>query len=131
MKEIHVSQKALVINSNNKILAIKRSPTAPANPNSWDLPGGDLDFGEQPSSGILREIKEETNLEVENLTLLDTEGHINDKGEFWVTIAYTAKSKTENVNLSFEHSEFEWVTKEEFLKLKTTSKISQFVESWK
>jgi 8-oxo-dGTP diphosphatase len=30
---------------------------------SWSLPGGGLDFGEDPADGVLRELREETGLE--------------------------------------------------------------------
>ena len=39
-------------------------------PGSWTLPGGGLDFGEDPEAGALRELGEETGLEGEVRGLL-------------------------------------------------------------
>jgi len=128
MDKIGVSQKVIVLNDNGKILAIRRSKTAPLRPLHWDLPGGDLDFGEDPIEGIIRETKEETGLVIENPEPFDVEAQINPGREFWVTIAYKAKCNSRDVNLSYEHDEFRWITAEEFLKLKSSEKLQRFIK---
>lgn len=37
----------------------------------WDIPGGFLELGEHPVDGIIRELKEETNLLIEPIKILD------------------------------------------------------------
>ncbi len=39
--------------------------------NSYDLPGGGLDLGETPSEAVIREVKEETGLNVANPQIVD------------------------------------------------------------
>ena len=129
MKKIGISQKAIVFNKEGKILTLHRTSTAPSNPDKWDFPGGDLDFGEDAIKGIIREIKEETGLEVKDLKPFDVESNIYEDEEFWVTIAYTAKVIVNKVVLSFEHDEFKWVTPEEFLKLESPDKLKRFVKN--
>lgn len=116
------------MNSDGRLLAIRRSQTAPVRPLHWDLPGGDLDYGEDPIQGIIREVIEETGLTIENPELFDIEAHINSDGEFWVTIAYQGRVASGDVILSFEHDEFKWVTAEEFLQLKSSDKLQRFVK---
>jgi len=48
---------------NNKILLIKRVKEPYLG--FWSLPGGKVDFGEHPEEAMLREIKEETDLDCE------------------------------------------------------------------
>ncbi|NIN92255.1 NUDIX domain-containing protein, partial [bacterium] len=84
---------------------------------TWDLPGGDLDFGEEAIEGLIREVEEETGLKIRNPLPFDVESHINKEGDFWITIAYKAKADSEKVVLSFEHNDFKWLTPEEFLEL--------------
>lgn len=129
MKKVEISQKAIVFNKEGKFLTLHRTSTAPSNPDKWDFPGGDLDFGEDAIKGIIREIKEETGLEVKDLKPFDIESNIYKDEEFWITIAYTAKVIVDKVVLSFEHDDFKWVTPEEFLKLESSDKLKRFVKN--
>lgn len=129
MKKVGVSQKAIIFNKAGKFLTMRRSKTAPVRPLTWDLPGGDLDFGENAIRSIKREIEEETGLTVKDLKPFDLESHINDKGDFWITIAYQAQAQSEKVKLSFEHDKYQWVTSKEFLKLKSCDKLRRFVKN--
>lgn len=43
-KKIIVAQKAIIYNEDGKILTIRRSEDSPR-PLTWDLPGGNLEFG--------------------------------------------------------------------------------------
>ena len=129
MKKIGVSQKAIIFNKEGKILTIYRSKTAPSRPNTWDFPGGDLDFGEDATEGILREIKEETGLKIKELMPFDVASRINERGDFWVTIAYKAKTDSNKVILSFEHTEFKWVIPEEFLILESSNTQKRFIKN--
>lgn len=131
MKKTRVSQKAIIFNKEGKILTVYRSKTALSRPNTWDFPGGDLEFGEDTTEGILREVKEETGLDIRELTPLDVASKIDEKGEFWVTIAYTAKTDSDKVTLSFEHNEFKWITPEEFLDLESSETQKRFIKNLK
>jgi ADP-ribose pyrophosphatase YjhB (NUDIX family) len=90
------SQKAVVFNSEGKILTMFRTETAPTRPNTWDLPGGDLDLGEDAIESIVRETTEETGLAVTNVRPFDVESLINPEGTFWITIAYYAQTSDDN-----------------------------------
>jgi len=48
-----------------KLLLCRLSERVGMNPGSWTLPGGGLDFGEDPEVAVVREFKEETGLIVE------------------------------------------------------------------
>ena len=56
----------IVVLKDNKILLNLRSDT-----NTWGIPGGSLELGETLEETAARELKEETNLEAENFTLLN------------------------------------------------------------
>jgi len=59
-----VVTKALYVRD-GKILLTKEAPELS---NQWELPGGGLDHGEDPRDGLIREIKEELNLDVTNIS---------------------------------------------------------------
>lgn len=48
-----VSVKALVVNDRGQVLVVKE------NQDTWSLPGGGLDHGEDPLAGVARELNEE------------------------------------------------------------------------
>lgn len=56
-----------VLVENNKILLVKQKVSEKRN---WSLPGGKLEQGETLEQGIIREMKEETGLDVEIIRLL-------------------------------------------------------------
>ena len=62
-------QKA-VIKQGDKYLIGLRSENAKYFPLHWDFPGGKLEPGEEPFEGIVREVKEETNLDVRALAAI-------------------------------------------------------------
>ena len=126
--KVGVTQKAIVLRNDGKFLTIRRSKTAPSHKLKWDLPGGELEYGEGPVEGIVREIKEETGCAVDRPKPFDVFGHENAVG-FWVTIAYLCHTSSDVVELSFEHDDFKWVSKEEFLALSSTDKLQQFVSN--
>lgn len=128
--KISVSQKIVILNREGKILTVRRSNTAPVRPLHWDLPGGILDYGEDPIQGITREVKEETGLTIEKPEPFDVEAQIESDAAFWVTIAYKALSITENVVLSYEHDDFKWISPQEFLQLKSAEKLQRFVKKF-
>jgi 8-oxo-dGTP diphosphatase len=126
---IGIAQKAVIWNKNKtKFLTLLRGITAPHGPGTWDLPGGDMDSGEDPIQSILREIEEETKLPISSIKPFDVEAHESDN-EWWVTIAYEAIAGHEKVVISWEHDEYRWVTKEEFLELPSRKKIIRFVSN--
>ena len=128
-KNCNVTQKAIVLREDGKFLTILRGKGAPSHLLVWDIPGGSLEYGEDPIAGIAREIKEETGLSVKDLRPFDVSSKVNPWG-FWVTIAYTCKAVSSEVTISYEHDEFKWVTKEEFLKLPSWEKIARFVNNF-
>ena len=125
-----VSMKAVVFNKDGKMLTLFRTETAPSRPNTWDLPGGDLEFGEDPGVAIIREIKEETALVIKDLKIFDVEAHIiKEENLHWVTLAYHCVAVTSEVVLSSEHNDYKWVTSEEFLQLESGQKSQRFVRN--
>ena len=130
-QKLGISQKAVVFNRAGKFLTLRRSKTHPYHAFKWDLPGGDLEFGEDPPEGMRREIKEEAGIDVEGLMPFSVRAHINKVGQFWVTVAYKAQALSEEVVISWEHDDFKWVTADEFLALESSEKFKKFVEDIK
>jgi len=68
----------------------------------YSLPGGKVDFGETPEAAAVRELKEETNLDIHELTFtgITTNDYFPEQGKHYVTLYYIATAfKTENLEV--------------------------------
>jgi len=108
--------KALVFNTKDEVLLVRRGETAPRRPLQWDLPGGFMDDDDESyQHACMREVQEETGLSLENnhLELAFTE---SKHGDFHGAVTdvswlyFTGVAITTKVKLSYEHNTFEWVT---------------------
>lgn len=71
-----------------KILLVRRA-FAPER-GKWALPAGYIDYGEHPVQAAIREVREETGLEVEIVGLLDVQGGATEFGAS-IVIIYAAQ----------------------------------------
>jgi len=93
---------------NDQFLLLKRVN----HPAIWAPPGGRLNPDENPENGLRREIKEETNFDVEIVVPVNTWfGDWN--GRPLLSIDYLAHFKNGELKLSHEHSDAAWVTIDE------------------
>lgn len=60
----------IVMNQNNEILLQKRSPNKKDKPNLWEICFGHVSSGETPEKSIIRELKEEINLSLDEGDLI-------------------------------------------------------------
>lgn len=131
MNSLLVTQKIIILNDEGKILSVRRSATCPTKPFGWDLPGGLVDEGENIREAILREVKEEVAISVETPQLLDVFDYKTENGKYLLCIGYTARALSFNVTLSYEHDQFEWLTKEEFLSRDVKNHVKELVSRMK
>jgi 8-oxo-dGTP pyrophosphatase MutT (NUDIX family) len=111
----HVVAKVVLFNSEGRLLALRRSETAPRRPLEWDLPGGSVDLGETFSEAASRELQEEAgiHLAVSNLSLVYAKtARVKDKNVVWLFFSSAVKN-TPEVVLSYEHTEYKWLTLQE------------------
>ena len=60
----------VILFHNDKMLTLHRGPTAPWEPNRWDLPGGTVEQGEDIKNAAIRECYEETKIIPQNIRRL-------------------------------------------------------------
>ena len=64
MKSYGLTVRGIIKNDSDEILIVKRHPKSRTDPEMWELPGGKVEKGEHFADALVREIKEETNLDV-------------------------------------------------------------------
>ena len=93
-----------IIKDNEKYLLLKRAHFSKSFPNTWDFPGGKMDIGEAPIQTVLRETKEETNLDITVKDIFKEEKYKDDK--FDLLFYYFIPTKISgNIKLSSDHSD--------------------------
>ena len=104
----------IIIRDGNKILLGRRCDNYKDTggihePGSWTLPGGKQEYNETIIEGAMREVKEETNLDISELSIFGATDDIQPNKHF-VTIQIVAdKVEGELKNLEpTKHSEWKW-----------------------
>ncbi|MGH7157237.1 MAG: NUDIX domain-containing protein [Candidatus Saccharimonadales bacterium] len=122
--KINFHQK-VIIKKGDKFLALKASYKGLR----WDLPGGAVEIPETHEKALLREIEEETNLNISGLTPVEVSTGFNpETDEYFIFIGWQCNAASDKVTLSGEHTEYKWVTKDEFLGLEATDYLKEFVK---
>jgi len=85
------------------------------------VPGGHLELGESIEEAVIREVKEETNLDVYDLKFLCLQEFIYDEA-FWkpkhfLFLDYTCKTNQTIATLNHEAQEYLWISLDEALEL--------------
>ena len=101
--------RVIVLNSEEKILILKRNLQDKWYPGLWDTPGG-VDEGETLKDAAIREVREECGLEIEIPEDYFTVFHRTDAPiDIYGFLGGATKG---DVVLSSEHTEFAWMTKD-------------------
>lgn len=107
MKEIKVV--AAIIQKENKILATKRGYGEFIN--MWEFPGGKIELGETKKQALVREIKEELNIEISvDKFAIDIEYQYPN---FYLFMSCFMCSIKEGSIELLEHNDGKWITKED------------------
>jgi len=120
-----------VIVCNGRILLEKRKDEP--GKGKWSIPGGLVELGERAEQTVIREVREETNLEVENPELIDVVNSItfDDGGRIkyhFVIIDYFVKLKGGTVKAADDAAELKWVPFNEVEKYDLTKTFRAFFQ---
>lgn len=113
---IQVVVVAIIKNKGKYLLTKRYEPTVPLTHETWQLPGGGLEFNETVTACLIREVREELNVEVDIVSKPIIRDNIIDEwGWHGVTIAYVCKLKNEDAKIALNHeaTEYKWLSYKE------------------
>jgi 8-oxo-dGTP diphosphatase len=111
MKTIAIA-KALMLDSAGSMLILRRSDTHPTLALHADLPGGQVDEGEDIGQALVREVKEEIGMTITLSELTPVYGGAevhNDENRVRLLYIVRLDDVRPAVTLSWEHSQAEWL----------------------
>ncbi|WP_406535538.1 NUDIX domain-containing protein [Methanobrevibacter sp.] len=122
--------RGIIKNEKDEILILKRHPKSRTDPEKWELPGGKVEKGEDFDVALVREIKEETNLDG---TIGDfCEAVQNDYvHKRTVQIMMYLKDLTGEVKISDEHIDWMWADTEKMKTLELSTSLKKVLEKKK
>jgi 8-oxo-dGTP diphosphatase len=99
-----------------KVLLARRGKHETYFPGVYEMPGGKVDFGEQPVAGLIREYKEEVNLDIDVIEPFYTFSYLSYEGQRHnIEIVYLCKLLPDSAELILgkDHDDAKWCTLEE------------------
>jgi 8-oxo-dGTP diphosphatase len=99
---------AAIIRHQGKILIAKRKLDAKFEPNRWEFPGGKVEFTEHPEACVVREIKEELNIDIQIEKFFALNSHVYQEELHVVLLAYLCTFKGGDLKV-IDAAEAKWV----------------------
>ena len=120
-----------VLVCNNRILLEKRK-SEPGR-GKWSIPGGLVEIGEKAEQTVIREVKEETNLEVDQPELIDVVNNITlDEDRriryHFIIVDYFVKLKGGALKAADDAAELKWVSFDEVGDYDLTRSFKEFFQ---
>lgn len=136
MKHKPIIQKIVlagVIIKNNKVLILQRSKDEDIFPNMWELPSGKREFLETSENSLIREVKEETGLDIEVVMpffVFDYQIEKPEEIRDSTQINFLARliNYNQKIKLSSEHQNFAWIGKNEIDQYELSEKTKQVIQ---
>ena len=107
-KNLKIVVSIALINNVNEILLSKR----PKNKHLfgyWEFPGGKVETNEVPEQALIREIKEELNIDINNKCIAPLSFSEFDYKEFQLLLLLYVCRRWEGEPMSMENNELKWV----------------------
>ena len=107
-KNLVIVASIALIDANNQILIAKR-PNKKHLSGFWEFPGGKVEKGESPENALVREVKEELNIDINNKCIAPlTFSEFNYENFHLLLLLYVCR-RWEGEPMSMEKNEIKWV----------------------
>ncbi len=127
MKAYGLTVRGIIKNDSGEILIVKRHPKSKTDPGMWELPGGKVEEGEFFADALVREIKEETNLDVSVGDFCEAVQNDYPHKRTVQLMMYLTDVEGK-VKISDEHTEFMWATLDKIKTLEISTSLKKVLE---
>jgi 8-oxo-dGTP pyrophosphatase MutT (NUDIX family) len=96
---------------NDKILILKRSQEVRTHKNKWAGVSGYIEPDETPEITAIKEIREETGLDKDEIELI-TKGeplYVQDGNQVWIVHPFLYSIQTSKITIDWEHVKYRWI----------------------
>jgi len=126
MEKTIFGQKCIIYNKTDRTLLLLKRSNYKDDAHKWDLVGGSVNFGEDSKISIKREAKEETGMILNDIKIIDLHSRKLNDGNFFIFALYYCDNFTylnDNLELSHEHQQFQWVNIDVFQTIDLRSSV--------
>ena len=122
-----LTMRGIIRNDAGEILILKRHPKSSTDPCMWELPGGKVERGEHFSDALVREIAEETSLDVKVGDFCEAvqNDYIHKRT---VQVMMYLEDISGEVKISDEHTEWMWADLEKLKKMELSSSLEKVLK---
>ena len=114
----------IIRDKNDKLLLLKRTSSDEFRAGEWCLPGGHVEDGETPVDAMKREVKEETNIDVDDYNRF-VDSNQNPNGSTSNYFSYTYDGDGVIILNSNEHDSYQWMTEDEWSDVKMVGQLKE------
>ena len=107
-KNLVIVASIALIDANDQILIAKR-PNKKHLSGFWEFPGGKVEKGESPEYALIREVKEELNIDINNKCIAPLTFSEFDYKKFHLLLLLYVCRRWEGEPMSMEKNEIKWV----------------------
>ena len=114
--------KLVIVDADGQYLLLYRN-NHPRFGNDPDLPGGTVEDGESTLVAMIREVREEIGVTIKPDVAHEVRTSLEySKNSTYYSLYFTQLTNRPKINLSWEHSSYEWVTRDEFIDIAKNAK---------
>ncbi len=119
------SSTSILIHNNKILLILRDNKSDIPEPNTWQLPGGGVEEGEDHFEAIQRELKEEIGIVPDTLKCL------GEVGKTKVFFSFLTNDEVSRIRLGDEGARVDFFELEKALELNLTRKLRMYIENYK
>jgi len=123
---------ALILNENDEIFLMK----SPKWDDQWLVPGGKVEKGDSMKETVRKEVKEETNLEISDIELLEVKDGGNpedfERDTHFIFLNFVCRAESEDIKLDQREAvDHTWIKPREALEeLNLNDSTAEFIETF-